>query len=490
MEVIRAGRMEDVTESEREPPTPPQGLDNTREGDGVALTLLWGTWELWADVPSASTPHHPVPQDGQSQPPSTSGVGSAGGHLSGFSSAPTPQPPGGPGEAHGGMMMEKENWLDQVKSVGLLDSVEGFWGVYDCILLPSQLPPNASYYLFRKHIAPMWEHEANRRGGKWVLTFTPTYPRVGPPGPGGEEAGGAAMAPVDVAWQKLCLACIGELLPGLEEEICGVTVTRSKGRGGASNSAFSASPGSTAAGLGGGAPSLGLSCASGPPPSPNPPQAPSSASCNPSAGGAGAEWKLCLWTRHAEDREMQMQIAAFIKDLLELGKEEPSGPLRDDRSLSSTGPVVARSSSASQWSRTSEGGSAGVPLEGSSSNVFQSGAPGKPLLVYMAHRDLMQAKQKYAKGGMGGSPSLKPRYSLHGEEEEESPDNFWGRTQGPGKWISQKCKCIQPNIIPCASFRIERHGVGGGVAFFTWFQRTTEPDHDPYASPSPPIHSL
>lgn len=250
------------------------------------LTLLWGTWELWCDISQSSSPHH----------------------------------------------SNKSNWLDHVKSIGLFDSAEGFWGLHDCAILPSQLPANGSYYMFRKHIAPMWEHEANRRGGKWVIQFS-----------GRAQSAGSASQPVDTAWQLLCLSAIGELFPGREEEICGVTVSRGKQRG---SSSFSHS--------------------------------------------ALVEWKLCLWTRTAEDETSQKAIAEYIRKLLlmsckgegiEAGEtHHRSGYKCDDRPTPS--PVA-------------------ISDIGCASTIS-----------YMAHRELMAAKQKFSKGGSGAAQPFKPKYTL------------------------------------------------------------------------------
>lgn len=388
-------------------------------GDSAALTLLWGTWELWADV--SSTPSHHGP---------SAAVSSATPHSNNMGTTPTPgsestaTPLAPPNTTDGlkapsplptrsvspGTTAEKENWLDQVKSVGLLDSVEGFWGVYDCVLLPSQLPPNSSYYLFRKHIAPMWEHEANRRGGKWMISFTPYSPQVAPPAPGGEEDGETSMAPVDIAWQKLCLACIGELFPGREEEICGVTVTRGKVRANPSG-------GSGPSGTGGVVPGTSSSGTI------------SANTTGPATGGAsspnavGGEWKLCLWTRNAEDSVVQMQIAQFIKDLLELNYSPSNGSTPKGKKSMDKPSSAAKNKSSSPFHRnTTEATTPNAPTStGLHARVMeettQTGGtplmPSKPLLVYMAHRDLMQAKQNYAKaGGTVMGPPLKPRYSL------------------------------------------------------------------------------
>lgn len=255
----------------------------------LPLTLLWGTWEMWCDIPQRQSAY----------------------------------------------ASEKANWLDQVKSIGLFDSAEGFWGIFNCTILPSQLPPNGSFYLFRKHIAPMWEHEANRRGGKWVLSFVAKPTKEGD-----------AMQSVDVAWQTLCLCAIGELFPCAEEEICGVTVSRGKQR-------------TTASGhLGGG----------------------SSGSGGGGIGGVG-EWKLCLWTRSADDAATQLRIAAFIRQQLNphtANKE--SGASAEARSPAPKPRDVA-------W----------LP-----SNI-----------TYVAHRELMEAKQDFAKGGgTSASQPFKPKYSL------------------------------------------------------------------------------
>ncbi|EPY34134.1 translation initiation factor 4E [Strigomonas culicis] len=244
-----------------------------------SLTLLWGTWELWCDLPPLS------------------GAAESGG-----------------------------SWLDQVKSIGLFDSAEGFWGLFNCTLLPSQLPPNGSYYLFRKHIAPMWEHEANRRGGRWVMTFTvPAPSEATPHSSEGEEE---ALLPVDLAWQRMCLAAIGELFPCAEEELCGITISRGK----------------------------------------------------PRSGTGHAEIKLNVWTRTATDEETQLRIAKFIKSTLASELQDASlearSPTTPERDFTPTQTILQPKT-----------------------------------ICYMAHREVIEAKQQYSKGTMGGGMrSFKPKY--------------------------------------------------------------------------------
>lgn len=138
-------------------------------------TPLWGVWEMWCDFPTKQ-------QSNGKQ------------HQSMTQKLSQYQPP---------------TWLDSVKSIGLFDTVEGFWGIHDCTLPPSRLPNGSNYYLFRNNVAPMWEQEANRRGGKWV----------------GQVSGGTLA---DEWWTELCVAAIAEQFPGHEEEICGICVSKKK----------------------------------------------------------------------------------------------------------------------------------------------------------------------------------------------------------------------------------------------------------------------
>ena len=49
--------------------------------------------------------------------------------------------------------------------------IENFWGTYNNIVPPSGLDKCANYHIFKEGIFPLWEDEANKQGGKWVLTI-------------------------------------------------------------------------------------------------------------------------------------------------------------------------------------------------------------------------------------------------------------------------------------------------------------------------------
>lgn len=80
--------------------------------------------------------------------------------------------------------------MEDIKRVITFDSVEEFWGLYNNIVAPSQLPQKANYYLFKvtsrvqlnfiviyadtesilqEGIIPAWEDDANKNGGKWSI---------------------------------------------------------------------------------------------------------------------------------------------------------------------------------------------------------------------------------------------------------------------------------------------------------------------------------
>ncbi|OCF35893.1 translation initiation factor 4E [Kwoniella heveanensis BCC8398] len=95
--------------------------------------------------------------------------------------------PATPQVAHGG-------WMEDIRKVVAFDSVEEFWGLYNNIIPPSQLPGKANYYLFKDGIMPAWEDPKNKNGGKWSIQV----PK--------EKSKGA----IDKMWLYTMLAAIGE----------------------------------------------------------------------------------------------------------------------------------------------------------------------------------------------------------------------------------------------------------------------------------------
>ncbi|KAF8912722.1 translation initiation factor eIF4e [Gymnopilus junonius] len=129
---------------------------------------LYSPWTLWFDSPA--TKGRNLPQTPVSAFPQTPII---------------PQTPG---------VAAAQGWMEDIKRVISFDSVEEFWGLYNNIIPPSQLPQKANYYLFKEGIIPAWEDEANKNGGKWSIQLPKDKNRSN----------------VDKMWLYTMLAAIGE----------------------------------------------------------------------------------------------------------------------------------------------------------------------------------------------------------------------------------------------------------------------------------------
>ncbi|KAF8203596.1 translation initiation factor eIF 4e-like domain-containing protein [Pholiota molesta] len=128
---------------------------------------LYSPWTLWFDSPATK---------GRNMPQTP---------ISAFPQTPGPQTPN---------VAAAQGWMEDIKRVISFDSVEEFWGLYNNIIPPSQLPQKANYYLFKEGIIPAWEDEANKHGGKWSIQLPKDKNRSN----------------VDKMWLFTMLAAIGE----------------------------------------------------------------------------------------------------------------------------------------------------------------------------------------------------------------------------------------------------------------------------------------
>jgi len=128
---------------------------------------LYSPWTLWFDSPMTK---------GRNMPQTP---------VSGFPQTPLPQTPS---------VAAAQGWMEDIKRVISFDSVEEFWGLYNNIVPPSQLPSKANYYLFKEGIIPAWEDDANKNGGKWSIQLPKDKNRPH----------------VDKMWLYTMLAAIGE----------------------------------------------------------------------------------------------------------------------------------------------------------------------------------------------------------------------------------------------------------------------------------------
>ncbi|TRY54281.1 hypothetical protein DNTS_031083 [Danionella cerebrum] len=87
---------------------------------------------------------------------------------------------------------------------GASASVEQFWKFYSHLVRPGDLTGHSDFHLFKEGIKPMWEDEANRSGGKWIIRL---------------RKGLASRF-----WENIILAMLGEQFM-VGEEICGAVVS-------------------------------------------------------------------------------------------------------------------------------------------------------------------------------------------------------------------------------------------------------------------------
>ncbi|KAF8791138.1 eukaryotic translation initiation factor 4E type 2-like [Argiope bruennichi] len=91
-----------------------------------------------------------------------------------------------------------------LKLIGGFNTVEKFWAVYGHLIRPSEMALHSDFHLFKYGIKPMWEDEANKDGGKWIVRL---------------KKGLASRC-----WEDLLLAILGEQFM-VGEEICGAVVS-------------------------------------------------------------------------------------------------------------------------------------------------------------------------------------------------------------------------------------------------------------------------
>ncbi|KAK7090256.1 eukaryotic translation initiation factor 4E type 2-like isoform X2 [Littorina saxatilis] len=126
-----------------------------------------------------------------------------------FRPAPTPGPGEHPLQFNYSIWFSrrspKNTTYDQsLKFVASFASVEQFWSAYSHMTHPGDMMGHSDYHLFKEGIRPMWEDDANKMGGKWIIRL---------------KKGLASRC-----WENLILAMLGEQFM-VGEEICGAVVS-------------------------------------------------------------------------------------------------------------------------------------------------------------------------------------------------------------------------------------------------------------------------
>jgi translation initiation factor 4E len=86
-----------------------------------------------------------------------------------------------------------------------IGTAEDFWKIYCHLKRPSLLPTVSDYHIFKDGIRPVWEDEANKKGGKWIVRLK--------------------KGVADRYWEDLLLAIIGDQFMEAGEEVCGAVLS-------------------------------------------------------------------------------------------------------------------------------------------------------------------------------------------------------------------------------------------------------------------------
>jgi len=110
----------------------------------------------------------------------------------------------------------KDNWHGSMMKVGEFDTVEDFWRHFNNILRPSRLG-TGDFSLFKKDIAPAWEDETCKHGGRWIAKLDSKTP----------------PEDFDSAWLDLVLSLLGEDFERVGGQmVCGAVISaRARGSG-------------------------------------------------------------------------------------------------------------------------------------------------------------------------------------------------------------------------------------------------------------------
>jgi translation initiation factor 4E len=96
------------------------------------------------------------------------------------------------------------NYDANLRLVGTFNTVEKFWNYYAHMTRPHDLIGHADIHLFKEGIRPLWEDDANKNGGKWIVRLKKGL--------------------ANRCWENLILAILGEQFM-VGEEICGAVVS-------------------------------------------------------------------------------------------------------------------------------------------------------------------------------------------------------------------------------------------------------------------------
>jgi len=103
-----------------------------------------------------------------------------------------------------GKLTSNQSYDQNLKPIASFGTVEQFWSVYSHLIRPNELSGHCDLHIFKDGIKPLWEDEANKDGGKWIVRL---------------RKGLASRC-----WENLLLALLGEQFM-VGNEVCGAVVS-------------------------------------------------------------------------------------------------------------------------------------------------------------------------------------------------------------------------------------------------------------------------
>lgn len=103
----------------------------------------------------------------------------------------------------------KNSWMECQKVMATCDTLEEFWRFFIQLRNPSLVRINQDYALFKKGIAPMWEDQANSRGGQWIFII--------------QKSNNGYRSQIDQVWNEIALTMVGaRFKPIIDDLVCGI----------------------------------------------------------------------------------------------------------------------------------------------------------------------------------------------------------------------------------------------------------------------------
>jgi translation initiation factor 4E len=100
--------------------------------------------------------------------------------------------------------VDPHSYDQNMKLVATFTTVEQFWKIYSHVVRPNSLHSHGDLHVFKEGIKPLWEHEANKQGGRWLVHIRKEL--------------------ANRCWENILMAMLGEQFM-VGEEVCGAMVS-------------------------------------------------------------------------------------------------------------------------------------------------------------------------------------------------------------------------------------------------------------------------